>query len=103
MKTEKSLLQRVPSRISKRRAMIHTVEETVEHHYLVKAAWGVDTISPVALKRHKLAISVGAENQRLDKEIFAMLLEAERNKYAAYFRSSYPSVNSTFQGGVFNG
>lgn len=89
MNNTKSLLQRVQSRISKRRGMINALEELVEYHYGAKALFGSGTMTPEQLKQHKASIKAGAESQKLDKKIFQMLVAQERTKYDAYFRSAH--------------
>lgn len=85
----KTLLQQVQSRISKRRDMIRLREERIALHYDDNRKCGVSRVSPVELRQLKQAVKAGAESQKLDKQIFQMLLSQERNKHADHFRSAH--------------
>lgn len=89
MNKQKTLLQRVQSRISKRRDMICELEDKIADHYCTKEIYGVGRFCKWELQEAKENLKEGAASQKLDKELFAMLLEQERNKYAGHFRSKY--------------
>lgn len=88
MKTGKTLLQRVQSRISKRRDMIAEVETAVTYYYEVKEQFGFGTMNELRLKQHKANIRTGAESQKLDKELYQMLLQQDRMQ-AAWLDGSF--------------
>lgn len=89
MKTEKSLLQRVQSRISVRRNAIREVNSDIELLVFLKSIATLPSDAKYQLTQlRKDARDMGVD-QRTDKEVYQVLLEQERNKYAEYFRSSY--------------
>lgn len=97
MNKPKTLLQRVQSRISKRRNLIGSLEHEVMRHYVYCSCFGHDSeMSYDEVVEAKAAIKEGAESQKLDKEIYQLLLKQERDKFDAYFRSAYPAVTSPY-------
>ena len=87
MKTNLQLLQ---SRISKRRNYIRTINSEIEILVVWKNTTGVSPSENEALKAHRMAARMLGVDQRLDKQLFQMLLAQERNKHAEHFRSKYP-------------
>jgi hypothetical protein len=93
----KTVIQRLKSRISRRRNITRELEKALANHYSFKSSSiGFATLSQAQVVEVRDAIKNCAANQRLDKELFAMLLEKERSKYDMYFRSSYRPVGCVF-------
>ena len=90
----KSLLQQVQSRISKRRNMISAIDHNIEFLLKVKALADLPDDAERALKHYRKDSKAMGDDQKLDKELYKMLLGQERTKYDAYFRSKYRSVRS---------
>ena len=102
MNKPKTLLQRVQSRISMRRNELFDLERVVQHHYFKKEYWGEVYLDKWTLQHYKDTLKVTAASQKLDKQIFQVLLTQERNKFAGYFRSAYPRIGCSFREGSFS-
>lgn len=85
---QKTLLQRLQSRISTRGNHLKALEERLHEHYLFKEE-GITLLFPEKLKETKSVLLEGAASQKLDRQIFQVLLQQERDKYGTYFRSKH--------------
>jgi len=93
MNKPKTLLQRVQSRISKRRNVIREINYEIEIiEDMRDMCFLFSPEQKEGLRECRLLAKVMGEDQQLDKQIFQVLLEQERDKYALHFRSKYPPV-----------
>jgi hypothetical protein len=85
----KTKLQRLQSRISKRRNAISHLDTEIHSLITCKVLVGLLPEAQTTLTQfRKLSKGMGLD-QKLDKELYQMLLEQERNKHAHLFRSKY--------------
>jgi hypothetical protein len=98
MNNTKTLLQRVQSRISKRRNAISAIDRNIGFLVKMKALADLPDAVARALRQYREDSKAMGADQRTDKEIFQVLLAQERNKYAGHFRSKYPHWLSSANG-----
>ena len=94
MNIQKSQLQRLQSRISKRRNIVCIVNNNISNLLFLKVIGAFDEEDKDNLRQLRIDAKDMGADQRLDKELFQLLLKHERNKYAQYFRSKYKSIDS---------
>jgi hypothetical protein len=88
----KTKMQRLQSRISKRRNAIRHVDSEIEILVTVKNLIGLSPEHQAMLTQFRKYSKDMGVDQKLDKELYQMLLEQERNKFAGHFRSKYKPV-----------
>lgn len=97
MSKEKTHIQRLQSRIRLRSNCIADIDREIAQLLEIKY-FGFGPSVKLALAVARAVSRDAGKDQKLDKELFQMLLDQERSKRRRPFRSSYPPMRETFHG-----
>lgn len=96
MKNEKSMIQRLQSRISQRRNSIAELDQHIHTLLCIKVVRPLSEDFAQRLTALRGATKVLGHDQRLDKELYQMLLAKRGEIVAKHFYSKYPPASSGY-------